>query len=427
MSEKSREKKFKKVPTIMTSINDVDFKKQLFKDNRREKFSEKYKTNTNKNLANNRETNNLNSPNNYSSDNNFQNKNNTSKLNITNNTENNIRDFNKNVFNSCDSEENDKVYEDYKEKINKKANEDINYLISSINHNSIEIENERNKSNDYMNIRENEGDNYPNISREYEQNPSFEEYKKPNSLINSHEKNNYDNYMIVNNNNINSKQKNISNSGSKNTNYEDMKNFKKFYLNYNHLNTLGVYETTISQLNTKEDAERRSKYRLIDKNKINKSLNNSNLKYKKVNKSLPNIDLDNLISTRNENTNLVDYNLINRTIQIPKRYLSRNDNETELLKKFKQMTPEEEEESRLRIWHLLQNFYNFIEESKLDPILETFKSNEILKEFFIQRILELIANIFDSEKEMYVQKLLIDRIEYEKSFKDTHKTYEEVI
>ncbi len=96
------------------------------------------------------------------------------------------------------------------------------------------------------------------------------------------------------------------------------------------------------------------------------------------------------------------------------------------MKKFKQITPEEIEESRLRIWHLLQNFYNFIEESKIDPILDTFKSNEILKEFFVQRILELIANVFDSEKEMYIQKLLIDRREFENNFKDTQKTYEEV-
>jgi len=418
MSEKSKEKR-KKVPQIMTSINDVEFKKKLFKeDNRREKFSDKYKTNTTKNSTDNKDFNSINSPKNCYSDFNHpnlnQNQNNISNLNVTNNTESNIRDFNRNVFNSCDTDENyKKVYEDKNgQKSGKKNNQEINYFTSCINNNnSIDFQNEANNNNNnyndnaFINIRENEGENYlNNNSREFEQNqPSFvEEYKNPNSLINSNENINYNSYYInnseVNNNSTNNiEEKNYNDRNNKSNNYHRTKHIsannvdlRKFYLNYNHLNTIGVYESTVSQVNTDEEdaVDRRSKYRLIDKNKINKSLNNTNFRYKKFNRSLPNIEL--------------------------------------IMKKFKQITPEEIEESRLRIWHLLQNFYNFIEESKIDPILDTFKSNEILKEFFVQRILELIANVFDSEKEMYIQKLLIDRREFENNFKDTQKTYEEV-
>jgi hypothetical protein len=282
-----------------------------------------------------------------------------------------------------------------------------------------------------MNIRENEDYNnfnenfYNNQNREFKQNPSFEENKNAYCTINPNDNDSYINYDQINNAN---KNKDINNINFDNKNKIEDKDLTKFYLNYNHLNTPGVYENTISYVNTEEeDIDRRSKYRLIDKNKINKSLNNSNFKYNKVNKSLPNIELEKIYGNGNENSNLVDYNLSNRTIKIPKRYFNSNIKSNENYKKFKQTTPEEEEDSRLRILHLLQNFYNFLEESKMDPILDTFKNNDILKEFFVQRILELIANNFDSEKEIYIQKLLVDRIDFESNIKNTQNTYEEVI
>jgi len=148
---------------------------------------------------------------------------------------------------------------------------------------------------------------------------------------------------------------------------------------------------------------------------------------KKINRSLPNIQLEYINNKIAENANEIGYILTNRTIKIPKRYLSGDFKKNKHLeKKFKRLTQEEEQENRLRIWHLLQNIYKTFEESKLDPILETFKNNEILQEFFVQRIFELIANIFDSEKEMYIQKLLVERKLHEQNFKDTQITYLEV-
>ena len=118
------------------------------------------------------------------------------------------------------------------------------------------------------------------------------------------------NWRIVILNNIEEKNYNDRNNKSNNdhrTKHISANNvdLRKFYLNYNHLNTIGVYESTVSQVNTDEEdaADRRSKYRLIDKNKINKSLNNTNFKYKKFNRSLPNIELDNLTSNNSKNEN----------------------------------------------------------------------------------------------------------------------------
>ena len=90
------------------------------------------------------------------------------------------------------------------------------------------------------------------------------------------------------------------------------------------------------------------------------------------------------------------------------------------------MNKEEEEEFKNRIWNLLQSIYKLVDESRFDPILETFKNNEILHEFFMQRILELISNIFDNEKELYIQKLLLEKSEFQNNFLETQKNYEEV-
>lgn len=147
-----------------------------------------------------------------------------------------------------------------------------------------------------------------------------------------------------------------------------------------------------------------------------------------ANKSLTDLNLDKTVdekqfylNNQTENNDCFEYDMINRTIKIPKRYT--NFEET---KKFEPRSEAEEEEFRVRIWHLLQNIYKFIDESRLDPILETFRENEILQEFFVQRILELIANIFDSEKEIYIQKLLLEKNKYEKNFIDTENIYNDV-
>lgn len=424
----------------MTSINDVEFKKQLFKENKREKYSEKYKSNSSN--SNNYENNNNN--NSYNNINNSQTKkNNLSHVNDSNNTETNIRDFNKNIFNNCEMELNENRSKEYQEKMIKNANEDINYLLSSNNSNFNNNFGPKNQYQSYMNIEENEdnlADNIYNInSKEFNdndinnnENDNYENqnenyYNDQNNNINYLNYNNQNNSYTPNNKNYNN-YVNVNKQNLKSS--EKSQNLRKFYLNYNHLNTPGVYETTASNMNTEEDdAMRRSKYKLIDKNKLNNNNNNNNIRnivYKKINRSLPNIELENMNSQRAENPNEMDYIMTNRTIKIPKRYLSENLKNKELEKKFKPLTPEEEEESRLRIWQLLQNFYSFIEESKMDPILDTFKNNEILQEFFVQRILELIANIFDSEKEMYIQKLLIEKKEHENNFKETQNTYVEV-
>jgi bifunctional N-acetylglucosamine-1-phosphate-uridyltransferase/glucosamine-1-phosphate-acetyltransferase GlmU-like protein len=47
-------------------------------------------------------------------------------------------------------------------------------------------------------------------------------------------------------------------------------------------------------------------------------------------------------------------------------------------------------ENKKRTISIIEDLYNMFDRSKLDPILETFKSNEMLKEFYMKRIFELM-------------------------------------
>jgi Cdc6-like AAA superfamily ATPase len=50
-------------------------------------------------------------------------------------------------------------------------------------------------------------------------------------------------------------------------------------------------------------------------------------------------------------------------------------------------------ENKKRVIIILDEFTQLIDRTKFDPILEIFKSNEMLKEFYIKRIFELIKVI----------------------------------
>ena len=47
-------------------------------------------------------------------------------------------------------------------------------------------------------------------------------------------------------------------------------------------------------------------------------------------------------------------------------------------------------ENQNRTISIIEDLYNMFDTCKLDPILETFKSNEMLKEFYMKRIFELM-------------------------------------
>lgn len=47
-------------------------------------------------------------------------------------------------------------------------------------------------------------------------------------------------------------------------------------------------------------------------------------------------------------------------------------------------------ENKKRTISIIEDLYSMFDRCKLDPILETFKSNEMLKEFYMKRIFELM-------------------------------------
>jgi len=54
------------------------------------------------------------------------------------------------------------------------------------------------------------------------------------------------------------------------------------------------------------------------------------------------------------------------------------------------ITSKNDLENKKRTTSIIEGLYNMFDRSKLDPILETFKSNEMLKEFYMKRIYELM-------------------------------------
>ena len=59
----------------------------------------------------------------------------------------------------------------------------------------------------------------------------------------------------------------------------------------------------------------------------------------------------------------------------------------------------------MRSESILNEIYNTFDKSRLDPILSTFKSNEMLYEFYHKRIFELISNSLQNEQEKRIQFL----------------------
>lgn len=57
---------------------------------------------------------------------------------------------------------------------------------------------------------------------------------------------------------------------------------------------------------------------------------------------------------------------------------------------------------------ILNEIYQLIDKTKLNPILETFKNNEMLKEFYMKRVFEILKEYIDNEKEKYIESLLFE-------------------
>lgn len=62
-----------------------------------------------------------------------------------------------------------------------------------------------------------------------------------------------------------------------------------------------------------------------------------------------------------------------------KKVLTQNENNTNVIKT----------EINKRRCVILDGLYSLIDKTKFDPILETFKNNELLKEFYMKRIFEI--------------------------------------
>lgn len=62
----------------------------------------------------------------------------------------------------------------------------------------------------------------------------------------------------------------------------------------------------------------------------------------------------------------------------------------------------------MRCESILSEIYNTFDKSKLDPILLTFKSSEMLHEFYHKRIFELITASLQNEQEKTIQALLAE-------------------
>jgi hypothetical protein len=69
---------------------------------------------------------------------------------------------------------------------------------------------------------------------------------------------------------------------------------------------------------------------------------------------------------------------------------------------------ENKNECEKRANNILDEFNLMIEKTRLDPILETFKSNEKLQEFYMQRVFEIITvNYFLFRNSLQMKKRII--------------------
>lgn len=226
MSENIKDKKQKRVPsTILTSINEVDFRKHLFKDEKKEKYSDKYKSNNSVSYGSNLRTKNQNNPN----------------LNSSSQSENHIKDFNKNIFKSNQVEEVIKTVNELGSE--KNINEDINHLI--INQTK---ENENYSPNIENTIENNQEDIAQIKIQDQNLNQSQQEYDNLNNKyhklhyrkLNGNKLNNTDDCKMTNINRY--KDGEAERKYTYSTTYHN--NPRKIYYNYNHLDTPGAYEDT---------------------------------------------------------------------------------------------------------------------------------------------------------------------------------------
>jgi hypothetical protein len=65
-------------------------------------------------------------------------------------------------------------------------------------------------------------------------------------------------------------------------------------------------------------------------------------------------------------------------------------------------------ENEKRTCELITSIYNVLDKSKFDPILQCFQNNEMLREFYMKRIFEVLSERINSEKEEYIEKLIIE-------------------
>jgi len=362
---------------------------------------------------------NKNNKNPISNTNNYQNNNNyhdyyrniqiDDDLSHSNNSQNNIRDFNKIIFNNTEEKER---YES-----NDQKNREIIYKFSKEKKNDIKLENSSIKDPWKYEIKEDQSKESLNNEDDKQ---FFEKYNLNNSNLNLHS-NNYPRNIIYSTNLNNEIKKSQSNDNLKNIYKIQEKSSKQ---NYNKFESQGVYETINSELNTQADTIPSSNQRLIHKYKTDEKRNafKTKINSKKLNRSLPSLQNDKFKIHRNEfDYEYFNFNVQNKSIKIPNCYLNES-----VKKNSINLNRSESEDIKSRIWSILQTLYSLIEETKLDPIINTFKNNEILQKFFIQRIYELIAEVFYSEKEIYIQNLLLEKKEFHKSLKQNENKYEEV-
>lgn len=75
---------------------------------------------------------------------------------------------------------------------------------------------------------------------------------------------------------------------------------------------------------------------------------------------------------------------------------------------------------------MINNLYELIDKTKFDPILDVFKSNEMLQEFYMNRIIEIINSHFNNEKERQITKLEDEMTKLTQTFQQIEKNSTEM-
>lgn len=80
-------------------------------------------------------------------------------------------------------------------------------------------------------------------------------------------------------------------------------------------------------------------------------------------------------------------------------------NKAKSVKKSSTIFPKQENPEAQRIYRIVDGVCKSLDKARLDPVLDVFKGNEMLKEFYMKRILEVIKvnplyfkNFFSSRK-----------------------------